>query len=98
MYWTLGRMPTLKEDILAMHCKEHHAVIMRWLCRCYWTPEWRSTYEEDILGNALQTVSRGGHEKMVQMLLDAGADINTQGGSFGNELQMVLKGGYTKLV
>lgn len=39
------------------------------------------------LGNALQAASYGGHEKVVQMLLDRGADVNAQGGASGNALQ-----------
>ena len=29
----------------------------------------------------------GGHDKMVQMLLEKGADVNAQGGYYGNALQ-----------
>jgi hypothetical protein len=38
-------------------------------------------------GNALPAASRGGHDKVVQMLLDAGADVNAQGGEYSNALQ-----------
>jgi len=31
-------------------------------------------------GNALQAVSNGGHGKVVQILVDAGADVNAKGG------------------
>ena len=33
-----------------------------------------------IHGNALQAASRGGHEAVVRLLLDKGADVNAQGG------------------
>jgi hypothetical protein len=35
-------------------------------------------------GNALQAASAGGYEKAVQTLLAAGADVNAQGGEYGN--------------
>ncbi len=37
--------------------------------------------------NALQAASVEGYEKVVQMLIDAGADVNAQGGEYGNALQ-----------
>lgn len=45
-------------------------------------------------GNALQAASQGGDEKVVQMLLDRGADVNAQGGDHGNALQAASQGGY----
>jgi ankyrin repeat domain-containing protein 50 len=32
--------------------------------------------------NALQVALAGGHEKVVQMLLDKGAEVNAQGGFY----------------
>jgi ankyrin repeat protein len=42
--------------------------------------------------NALQAASASyrGNEKVVQMLIDAGADVNAQGGEHGNALQAAL--------
>lgn len=45
-------------------------------------------------GNALQAVSARGHEKMVRMPLDVGADVNAQWGKYGNALQAASKGGH----
>jgi ankyrin repeat protein len=39
-----------------------------------------------------------GHEKVVQMLLDRGADINTQGGHYGNALRAASMRGHEKVV
>jgi ankyrin repeat protein len=50
------------------------------------------------LGNALQAASYGGHENVVQMLLDQGADINAQGGRLGNALQTASYGGHENVV
>ncbi len=49
-------------------------------------------------GNALQAASCGGHEKMVQLLLDKGADVNAQGGRLGNALQSAIVGGHEEVV
>lgn len=38
------------------------------------------------------------HEKVVQMLLDKGADVNTQGGFLGNALQAAARVGYQNVV
>jgi len=42
----------------------------------------------------MQAVSVDGHEKVVQMLLDARADVNAQGGRYGNALQAASVDGY----
>jgi ankyrin repeat protein len=49
-------------------------------------------------GNALQAASYGGHEKVVQMLLDRGADVNAQGGRFSNALPAASYGGHERVV
>jgi len=49
-------------------------------------------------GNALQAASYGGHEKIVQTLLDKGADVNAQGGECGNALQAASYGRHEKIV
>ncbi|THY37309.1 hypothetical protein D6C98_10763, partial [Aureobasidium pullulans] len=49
-------------------------------------------------GNALQAASAGGHDKIVQLLLDKGADVNAQGGYNGNALYAALAGGHDKIV
>ncbi|KAL2010787.1 hypothetical protein VTN00DRAFT_3505 [Thermoascus crustaceus] len=36
---------------------------------------------------ALQAATAGGHEKIVQILLDKGADVNAEGGDYGTALQ-----------
>jgi ankyrin repeat protein len=35
-----------------------------------------------------------GHEAVVKLLLDKGADVNAQGGYYGNALQAASSGGY----
>ena len=39
-----------------------------------------------------------GDEKVVQILLSAGADVNAQGGEYGNALQAASRYGYEKVV
>ncbi|RJE23332.1 Ankyrin repeat protein [Aspergillus sclerotialis] len=49
-------------------------------------------------GNALQAASSNSHEKVVQMLLDKGANVNAQDGFYGNALQAASSRGYEKIV
>lgn len=49
-------------------------------------------------GNALQAASSGGHWKVVQMLLDQGADVNAQSGRYGNALHAASSRGHKKVV
>lgn len=48
--------------------------------------------------NALQAASLGGHDQVMQMLLDKGADINVQGGRYGNALQTASSEGYDQVI
>jgi hypothetical protein len=45
-------------------------------------------------GNALQAASVKGHDKIVRMLIDAGADVNAQSGDYGNALQAASVNGH----
>ncbi|KAI0133742.1 ankyrin repeat-containing domain protein [Xylariales sp. AK1849] len=55
--------------------------------------------DEDIIyGTALQATSADGHEKVVQLLSEKGADINVQGGSYGTALQAASANGHEKVV
>jgi ankyrin repeat protein len=47
---------------------------------------------------ALYWASGLGHDKIVQMLLDKDADVNTQGGYYGSALQAASAGGHDKVV
>ena len=38
----------------------------------------------------MQAASFRGHQQIVKMLLDAGADVNAQGGLYGSALQAAL--------
>ncbi|KAL9100680.1 MAG: hypothetical protein Q9163_003967 [Psora crenata] len=46
----------------------------------------------------LQAASYKGHNKVVQMLLDNGADVNAQGGEYSNALQAASYRGHDKVV
>ncbi len=45
-------------------------------------------------GTILHAALAGGHEKIVKILLDKGADVNTQGGEYSNALQAASSGGH----
>ncbi|KAL2046066.1 hypothetical protein N7G274_001513 [Stereocaulon virgatum] len=49
-------------------------------------------------GTLLQAASSGGHNFIVQMLLEKGADVNAQGGLYGNALQAASYKGHDQLV
>ncbi|GES56885.1 hypothetical protein ATETN484_0001009000 [Aspergillus terreus] len=51
-----------------------------------------------FLGNALHAAAFSGHENVVQMLLDRGADINAQGGPYSNALQAASSKGHENIV
>ncbi|KAI0123250.1 hypothetical protein BJ170DRAFT_587273, partial [Xylariales sp. AK1849] len=42
--------------------------------------------------------SLGGLQEMVQLLVDQGADVNAQGGAYGNALQAAFSGGHLAIV
>jgi hypothetical protein len=56
--------------------------------------------QSEYYGNALQAASAGGHDKVVRMLIDTGANVNAQGGHYfyGNALQEASVGGHDKVV
>ncbi|MCJ1267408.1 hypothetical protein MMC22_007293 [Lobaria immixta] len=54
-------------------------------------------YDVDY-GTVLIAASAKGHENVVQILMDAGADLNAQGGFYGNVLQAASAKGHEKVV
>ncbi|KAJ5812294.1 hypothetical protein N7474_008595 [Penicillium riverlandense] len=68
---------TRKVDVLRMHSGPPQLAVMKMWSRYCW----------------IMAASINGHEKVVQKLLDHGAEVNAQGGTYGNAL-----GGYEKVV
>ena len=54
----------------------------------------RDKYRE----TALYKAASGGHEAVVRLLLEKGADVNAQGGDYGNALQAASNGGHEGVV
>lgn len=46
----------------------------------------------------LLTASTEGHEQVVRLLLDRGADVNAQRGEYGSTLQAASRGGHKQVV
>lgn len=68
---------------------------------CGFEPIVRHVYTSDTRSagrNALQTASWGGHQEIVKLLLDNGAEVNAQGGDYGNALQAASRGGHREIV
>jgi hypothetical protein len=53
---------------------------------------------DDMNTNALSWACLRGHTNIVQELLDKGADVNAQGGHYGNALQAASAGGHLDIV
>lgn len=54
--------------------------------------------EKAIDDEVLWAVSHGGHKQVLQPLLGKGADVNAQGGNYGNTLQTASHGGHERVV
>jgi hypothetical protein len=73
-----------------------HETVLEWILRS------KKNYDinecDDAGRTALMWASEGGHEKVVRILLDAGADVNAQGGEYGNALQAASYHGHEKVM
>ncbi|KAL7801825.1 hypothetical protein V8C43DRAFT_324724 [Trichoderma afarasin] len=58
----------------------------------------RHTYSAKSLSAPLYHASANGYKQIVQMMLDAGADVDTQGESFGTPLQVAAYHGHGEIV
>lgn len=57
-----------------------------------------NTHDSGYYGNALQAAVIGGHPKMVNMLLDLGANVNARAGKYGYALQAAAWKGNKEIV
>lgn len=62
-------------------------------------PVTKAVNAKDSEGNTpLSTAAWNEHGEMTKMLLDKGADVNAQGGEYGNALQAASAGGHEQVV
>jgi hypothetical protein len=66
-------------------------------CSCCSTLAPTSTRKAEDTGNALQATSEGSCDKVVELLLSAGASANAQGRGSGNALDAASEEGHRKL-
>ena len=55
-------------------------------------------FRHRFCGYAVEAASECGHEHIVELLLANGADVNAQGGRYGNALQAASQDGHNKIV
>ena len=72
-------------------------VTIRW-CRYYSIKGRTSMLKENIIWQCPTSSITGGNDTVVQILLDRGADINAQGGQYGNALQAASECGHDMVV
>jgi hypothetical protein len=105
------RLRILHRDLKVVQCRPEH--IVEWngasgLCRpreqtaavarLATVREAIVQYDQGIGSQGQSGIAVRGHEKVVQLLLDKGADVNAQGGEYGNALQAAFNRGHDKLV
>ncbi|KAH7390279.1 ankyrin repeat-containing domain protein [Cadophora sp. MPI-SDFR-AT-0126] len=83
----------LEDEVLRGAIDEDHMVAVQTILHQITHVHVQGRYD-----NALQAVSYRGHEQVVKLLLDKGADVNAQSGFYGNALQAASAGGHEQVV
>jgi ankyrin repeat protein len=68
------------------------------ICRLFTGDKSTVNHSDSIGMDVLKWASLRGHYETVQILLENGADVNTQGGFYGNDLQAASEGGHLETV
>jgi hypothetical protein len=79
-------MLMLKGDPMAIHCRPHQSVVTRRWWRYCWMLRLKSMLKEDRRAMHYRQHVTVVIRNVVQMLLHARADVNAQGGPYGNAL------------
>ncbi|KAH8702324.1 hypothetical protein BGW36DRAFT_424603 [Talaromyces proteolyticus] len=97
IFWEMVMPHVPKPQMNALHLAAfngHNKIIQRLIMDC----ENTINYQDSTRTTALQWASLRGHYKCVLILLESGADINTQGGYYGNALQAASAGGHLDII
>ncbi|KAK5943798.1 hypothetical protein PMZ80_003079 [Knufia obscura] len=73
-----------------------HEKVLKWMLQS--NKNYDVDRSDDAGRTALVWACEFGYEKVVQILLDQGADVNAQGGKYGNALQAASQRGHEKVV
>jgi ankyrin repeat protein len=68
------------------------------ICRLFTGDKSTVNHSDSIGMDVLKWESLRGHYETVQILLENGADVNTQGGFYGNALYAASRGGHVEVV
>jgi ankyrin repeat protein len=96
-FWTKTRQYDLAKSMTPVRLaalSNHNRILKHFLDRV----GVRIDAKDESGRTALYWASKLGHDKSVRMLLNKGADVNTQGERYGSALQVASAGGHAKIV
>ena len=97
-YWTASSFLNFQKNtsMLYIVCLLGHCKVAELLLRTEKADP--NVQEKDVYGNALQAAAAGGHEGVVSLLIQNGADVDAKGGMHGTALQAACAKGHRAIV